>query len=151
MLFIEPDYQGAHASSTAAFCRHLNCSDVQRGMSVDASQIDLTSKSLLSTQHLRDWREKGYLILRADEWLIPEEQKNLAIWMEEVSLLHWITRTDTCCLQVQNWPEKAFHWMKYFEKSAQSGNSILNRVSHLSMCITMCTTTCIINYITGLI
>lgn len=89
----------------------------QLAVSVVASQVDPPASiggGVLSADHIKDWREKGYLVLRANEWLLPHEQKNLAIWMEEV----------------QNWPDKAFHLMKYFEKSAADGSNILNRVEN---------------------
>jgi len=52
--------------------------------------------------------------LRAKEWLTDVEREKVMSWTEEV----------------QNWPEKKYHWMKYFEDSSINGNRILNRVEN---------------------
>jgi hypothetical protein len=69
---------------------------------------------ILEPHHIANWKSQGYLVLRAHEWLTSEEMENLKVWMEEV----------------QAWPEKKYHWMKYFETSSVDNSKILNRVEN---------------------
>ena len=58
---------------------------MQRVVIVFALQMDIKdTRDVLTAKHIEDWRTNGFLILRAAEWLSPQEQNNLLIWMEEV-------------------------------------------------------------------
>ena len=65
---------------------------MQRAVIVLALQMDIKDTSdVLTAKHIKDWRTNGFLILRAAEWLSPQEQKNMLIWMEEViQQLQWV-------------------------------------------------------------
>jgi len=69
----------------------------------------------LDADQLKRYKETGYLVLRANQWLTDEEKDKMVEWVTEI----------------QNWPEKAHHWMKYFESSSkEEGARLLNRVEN---------------------
>jgi len=75
---------------------------------------DSEGYGLLSAEQVGRFQRDGYLVLRADEWLTKQEQRDVLAWTDEV----------------QNWPEKKYHWMKYYEESSVNGAKILNRVEN---------------------
>eukprot|EP00656_Telonema_subtile_P020985 TRINITY_DN22034_c0_g1_i1.p1 TRINITY_DN22034_c0_g1~~TRINITY_DN22034_c0_g1_i1.p1 ORF type:complete len:335 (-),score=57.32 TRINITY_DN22034_c0_g1_i1:369-1373(-) len=73
-----------------------------------------TPRSIVTQSRVARYHMDGYLVLRASEWLSPLEQSSLELWL----------------LEVQNWPEKRYQWMKYFEKSSRDNSTLLNRVEN---------------------
>jgi len=68
----------------------------------------------LSDKQVQLYKNVGFLVLKAKDWLTDKETGQMLQWAEEV----------------QNWPEKAHHWMKYFETSSKDNSKILNRVEN---------------------
>ena len=89
-------------------------SQVQNRPPSTKSDPTVEVQRLPTAEHIRSWKRDGFLVIRAQEWLTAAEVKQLQSWMQEV----------------QDWPEKAFHWMKYFEESSKDNSTLLNRVEN---------------------
>lgn len=104
------------ASTESKLGEAMNTIDTLKASVDDKLEAVRTSllRGPLTAKHIADYHEDGYLVLRAHEWLTAEEKANLLRWAKEV----------------QEWPEKKYHWMKYYETSSKDGSRILNRVEN---------------------
>lgn len=83
-------------------------------MSSDDKDASVTStKRLLSTNEVAQYRRDGYLLVTADR--LFADASELAAFLE------W-------SIAVCSWPEVKGKWMQYFEKSLVDGRRMLNRV-----------------------
>lgn len=66
---------------------------------------------MFTPKQISEFKENGFIIIRAEDIFKPEELYSLKSWTKEVS----------------EWPETPGKWMMYFEKSFKDGSRILQR------------------------
>jgi len=91
------------SSSTSSTAKDGGVGCQMTGPTTVDAKFRVTERKWLTAAHLKEFEETGCLFIRADQIWTPEEKKAL---IDGSNLM-------------DNWPEAAGKWMKYFEKSSK--------------------------------